>query len=147
MWNWDFTCSSFQHAAIVEYIAAVRYPTPRTEQNCYSWVRKLGCPEFSRAKEQRRNKCKQYRRESSIERPKIKNFLLNPDNKGLMTYISLFNPSLSFRRKIMSANIVFKIISFRNSWVENDAKGYLFYPSIRKSGPEFLDRITEESSS
>lgn len=33
---------------------------------------------------------------SSMERPKIKNFLLNPDNKGLMTNISLFNPSLIF---------------------------------------------------
>lgn len=31
---------------------------------------------------------------SSMERPKVKNFLLNPDNKGLMTYISIFNPSL-----------------------------------------------------
>lgn len=31
---------------------------------------------------------------SSMERPKMKNFLLNPDNKGLMTYISIFNPSL-----------------------------------------------------
>lgn len=38
----------------VEYTAAVtseRYPTPRTEQeHCYSWVGKLGCPEFSKLK-------------------------------------------------------------------------------------------------
>lgn len=29
------------------------------------------------------------------DRPKRKNFLLNPDNKGLMTYISSFRPQFN----------------------------------------------------
>lgn len=33
--------------------------------------------------------------ESSMERPRINDFLFNSDNKGLMTYISLFKPQFN----------------------------------------------------
>lgn len=68
-------------------------PSGTEEQSCYSPAELLGRGggggvRISRLRAEEDQMTTQEGK-SSTERPKIKNFLLNPDNEGLMTYIFL----------------------------------------------------------